>query len=184
MWSIILFVVLSLGVLSVLFTQLYRITYNQYRFGVPFIRSKNQWIEALLNNLKLQKGDLFLDLGCGDGIVMANVLEQFPHTQTIWYELSNTPILASEAYKKQFGSQFIIHQSDFFKADFSNANVIYCYLLPRLIKPVREKIKKECKPWTIFYSYVFIVPWITPEETLTIPIPNRKNDILYKYRVT
>jgi hypothetical protein len=94
----------------------------------------------------MEGGQVLLDLGYGDGIVMAAVLDKFPGVVARGYELVPEVVASSSDYQKKYGARFNIQTSDYFKADFGDASVIYCYLLPRLIKPVWEKMKRECKP--------------------------------------
>lgn len=178
---VIVWIGISIFVIMVLVAILGKMFYRYRRFGVPFIKSKDQGIQALLDHLELTPWDTFLDLWCGDGVVMDAVLERFPWTQAIGYEILPDGIEQSNHYKQKHRDRFIIHQSDYFISHFGNADVIYCYLLPRYIKPTWDKIQKECKPWTVFYSYVFKLDDIEPIQTIIVPVTWRKDDVLYVY---
>lgn len=176
-------IILSLFIVIILLIILTKMFYKQWRFGVPFIRSKNQWIQSLLEHLNMKAWEVFLDLWCGDGIVMAAVLDRFPWVKTRGYEILPKVCKLWDEFKKKYWNNFELINDDYFKADFSDTSVVYAYLLPRLIRPVWEKIKKECKPWTLFYSYVFVLPDVEPLEKIIVPVPGRKDDVLHVYIV-
>lgn len=171
------------AVVLVLLVILLRMFLKQRRFGVPFVRSKSQWISLLIEHLQMRPWQTFLDLGCGDGIVMAAVLEKFPEVHAIWYEYNPTICTLSQMFQQRYGTHFSIKNTDFFKENFSEAKVIYCYLLPRILKLVWEKIKKECASWTYVYSYVFPLKDIEPIQQIQVPVPWSKDDIMYVYEV-
>ena len=156
----------------------------KYRiFGVPFIKTQEALIAALLDNLKMKPWELFLDLWCGDGVVMAAVLEKFPWVIARGYEVLPEALELSDHYKKEYWDHFVIKNNDFMKEDFSDADVVYCYLLPRFITPIWEKIKWECKPWTIFYTNVFALKGVEPAEVIKVPLATGKVNMLYVYLV-
>ena len=71
------------------------------------------------------------------------------------------------------------------RADLSDANVIYCYLLPHFMGPLWKKLRQECKPGTLLYSYAFSVPGVTP-ETVMQPHPKGRERLgkLMVYKVS
>lgn len=170
-------------ILIILLRRLYKMFMNYRRFGVPFIKTNDNLIAALLDSLELRPWEIFLDLWCGDGIVMAAVLEKFPGVSAIGYEVLPKALELSAHYKNKYGERFVIKNNDFMKEDFSHADVVYCYLLPRFITPIREKIKKECKPWTLFYSNVFQLDGVEPHQTIEVSLNTGKVNTLYIYLV-
>ena len=179
------YVLLSLvcGVVVVLLVILLRMFLKQRRFGVPFVRSKSQCIDLFIDHLHMSPRQTFLDLWCGDGVVMAAVLEKFPEVYAKWYEFNPEVCALSQEFQKKYGKRFVIKNTDFFKEDFSEASVIYCYLLPRILKRVWKKIMQECIPWTHVYTYVFPLKDIAPIKQIQVPVPWKKDDILYVYLI-
>lgn len=178
--AIILIIVILIWLIYVLF----RMLIKQRWFGVPFVRTKNQSIDTLIQHIDILPWQVFVDLGCGDGIVMDAVLRNYPWAIARWYELDPKVIAQSHDYQLAHGSDFIIIQWDYFQADISDADIVYCYLLPRLLPHVRKMITTQCKPGTLVYSYVYPVPNIIPHTSHLIHISDKhKNDTLFIYIV-
>lgn len=176
-------IILSALVVIVLITVLTRMVRKHRWFGVPFIRTKQQSLDRLVEHIQIWPGQVFVDLGCGDGIVMNAVLDAYPWIQARWYELDPKVVSQSASYQLAHGSAFQIIQADYLQSDISDADVVYCYLLPRLMTHVWKMILRQCKPGTIVYSYVFPIPDLTPTNHYLIDIPSKKSDTLYQYLV-
>lgn len=176
-------VLLSILVPILLIYVLYRIAIKHWWFGVPFVRTKSQSIGILLQHIDIAAGQVFVDLGSGDGVVMDAVLRHCPWAITRWYELDPKAIAQSQPYQLAHGSDFTIIQWDYFQADISDADVIYCYLLPRLLPRVWRMITEQCKPGTVVYSYVFPIANIPAQSSHVINIPQRKDDTLFVYQL-
>lgn len=178
-----LLITLVSTVIIVLIALLINMFLKRWRFGVPFIRTKPQGIDVLLAHLSLQPGDLFVDMWCGDGIVLASVLERFPGVTAIGYEIRNDIWDTAQTYQKKYAERFTLHHASYTQADLSAATVVYCYLFPHHINAVREQMQKECRPRTKLYSYVFALKNIPPIATLPVPVPWKKDDVLYVYEI-
>jgi len=55
-------------------------------------------------------------------------------------------------------------RGDFFKEDWSEYEVIHCYLISYLMPKIWKKIKAECKPGTKLYSSAFEVPGVLSKK--------------------
>ncbi len=150
---------------------------------MPFVRSRKESINTLLEHLDMKPWQHFFEVWCGDGIVMAAVLDIFPWVITHWYEIIPEIYKLAEPYQKKYWENFIIHNADYYTADFSQADVIYSYLQPRFMKPIREKIKRECKAGTLLYANTFELKWEQPIDILTIKILWKKDNLIYIYQI-
>lgn len=148
-------------------------------FGVPFVPTPDYKIQKLIGSLKCKKWDVFLDIWCGDGKVIEAVKSKFPDIQCFGIENSLYPYLLSKKRKKINKLDYEVVYWNFFKKDFSQFNIIYCYLLPLHMKKVWKKISNECKPGTILYSSAFQVPDTTPSKKILI----EKDKYFYVYEL-
>jgi len=106
-----------------------------------------------------------------------------PWIITRWYEVNKDYYNLAKDKQKNHDNKFQIFNTNFFSADISDANIIYCYLMPHLMKSVRKKIKKECKSWTILYSNSFKIPKIKTESILRCESDTKFLNIIYVYKV-
>jgi 16S rRNA A1518/A1519 N6-dimethyltransferase RsmA/KsgA/DIM1 with predicted DNA glycosylase/AP lyase activity len=108
---------------------------------------KRKELKELVENMELKDGDVFADLGCGDGRVVFEVAKNFKNVKCIGYEISPIHIMIAKLSKIlcfPFSRRVQIIPEDFTKADLSEINVFYINWghksTPRL-----EKFKKNLK---------------------------------------
>jgi precorrin-6B methylase 2 len=90
------------------------------------IKKKN--LKELVKDLELKDGDVFADLGCGDGRVVFEVAKNFKKVKCIGYEISPIHIMIAKLSKLlcfPFSKRVQIIPEDFTKADLSGVDVVY-----------------------------------------------------------
>ncbi len=130
---------------------------------VPFVPTNKKIIKYIINLSELKKGEKVYDLGCGDGRFLIEAQKK-TDSEAVGYENALLPYLLAK-FKKFINTATIkINMSNFFNADLSDANVIYCYLGPYIMPRLAEKIKKECKKGTRIYSNSFSISTMKPTK--------------------
>jgi hypothetical protein len=71
---------------------------------------------------------------------------------------------------------------NFWTADLSEADVVFCYLFPDLMKDLALKLKANLKPGAVVVSCNFDLPGFVPEQVLR-PGNSLHNDPIYVYRL-
>ncbi len=123
--------------------------------GVPYVPTTYQEIDQMFAGLKIRKGSRYLELGSGDGRVLRHIVQQY-QLQGVGLELNPFLYCYSRLVLFWSGVQNItIKRVNFFDYSFSDADVIYCFLVPKLTKKVSQKIKAECQPGTLIISRGF-----------------------------
>jgi ribosomal protein L11 methylase PrmA len=119
--------------------------------GAPWVPARKFDLEPLLKDAGLKKGDLYIELGCGDGRLLAAAAD---HGATaVGYELN--PILWLVAYLRNIRRhQVSVRFGDLWKADLSNADVVMAFLMARTL-PRLEKKAMELKSGARLVSYIF-----------------------------
>jgi len=145
---------------------------------VPFVRTNASDIEFIVGKLKLSSQDVIYELGSGDGHV-AFLFERLAECRVVGYELGWFIVMWAKLKTKLIGSKAKFINQNFFKADWSSANIIYCYLFPPLMARVEEKFKKEMKPGSIAVVRDFPFPSMEYWEKHILPKGHR----LYVYKV-
>ena len=126
--------------------------------GAPWVPARKIDIQPLLRDAKLHKGDLFIELGCGDGRLLAAAADH--GAKAIGYELN--PILWCIAYLRNVGRrQVSVRLGNFWSVDLSQADVVMAFLVPRTTPRLAKKAK-ELKKGARLVSYIFPLPNRTP----------------------
>lgn len=135
---------------------------------VPFVPTRNEVLPAVFKLLNLNEGDIFYDLGCGDGRVVVEAAKRFPVKKAVCIELRRE--LAEEARRRarREGVDNVVHvvEADFFKVNLSEATAIYMYLLTSVNEALKPKLKRELKPGTRIVTLDFPIPGWEPVKTM------------------
>lgn len=126
-------------------------------FGVPYVPSESAVVAKMIAVAKLKNGDTVFDLGCGDGRLLF-AAEKKAKVKAIGYEVAPAMLLLAHFLKMLAKSKAKIHFKSLFSANLKEANVIFCYLMPRALEKLSKKIKNECKSGTLVISNTFKIP--------------------------
>jgi hypothetical protein len=152
---------------------------------VPYVISYKGVNEIIISRLKDNPRAIFIDLGCGDARLLSMVTEKFPTISARGYEIALYPLAKARQQQKKDCNRYKVIGEDFMKADLSDANVIFCYLLPHYMESIWKKIKNQCQAGTQLYSLAFPIFSIRPIDIIKIPDENLNNKVhnLYLYQV-
>ncbi|MBU0993365.1 MAG: class I SAM-dependent methyltransferase [Proteobacteria bacterium] len=148
--------------------------------GALYVSTSHVRVMSFLNEVKMAPGQLFIDIGCGDGRALRKACRLY-NVRGIGYEVN--PLAFLKAKCLSLGHKNIrIFFKNFFKDKLSDADVIFCYLFPDVMKQVSKKLKSELKPGTVIGSCNFELPGFVPEKVLR-PGNSLHNDPIYIYRM-
>lgn len=147
----------------------------------PWWTTSKEKSRALCKLLKLNKKDVFYELGSGTGTTLIVAAKEFgantvgieSSVTRVWYSKLKANLLAGLKNVK-------ILRKDFFTVDLSPASVVYLYLVPRVIKKIKPKLLKELKPGTKVASYMYEIDYLPlftedeKEQLFIYQIPNMK----------
>jgi hypothetical protein len=144
--------------------------------GAPYVPSNKNASESMICLATIKKGKKIVDLGSGDG----NLLFRSARlgASVTGYEINPFLVILTllrtlfSPYKKQVS----IYWRDMWKANISDADVVFVYLLPWKMKKLEEKLFTEMKKGSLVVSNSFIFPDKKPETSDT------KNHI-YTFRI-
>lgn len=125
-------------------------------FNAPFVPSGKKTTKKMIEVAKIKKGDIIFDLGCGDGqIVFA--AEKAGAGKSVGVEIS--PPIWVLAKIRQFFSKAkkseIRLGNIFSQKDVSDADIIFCFLLPEVMKRIFTDIWPKMKPDARIISHAF-----------------------------
>jgi hypothetical protein len=148
--------------------------------GALYVSTSKIRIASFFEAVPMQPGQLLVDLGCGDGRVLRHARKCF-NVRTIGYEINLLAYIKAKVLSIGLKNVEIIWK-DFWSADLSEADVVFCYLYPDVLPRLSRKLKADLKPGTIIVSCNFGLPKVKPFKVLR-PGGCLNNDPLYVYRV-
>ncbi len=123
--------------------------------GSPYLKSKKEIIKKSLELSGLKKGERFYDLGSGNGDVLIAAAKM--GVKAIGTEISPYYYIYSK-FRTWGKRNILIFYADIGRIDLSRADIIYCYLMPVMLKKLAPKFKKELKKSARVISIDFQIP--------------------------
>ena len=145
--------------------------------GVQFIGTPQKIYPQILKLAKLSSGENFVELGSGSGSLLRYVADN-SSARAKGIEISPLLVLYTKLVHSR-RADITVTLKNFKNVDLSDANCIYCYLLPKLMQKLAIKFREELRPGTAVISYAFPIPGKQPVRV--IPKAN-KFSALYLYR--
>jgi cyclopropane fatty-acyl-phospholipid synthase-like methyltransferase len=164
-------------VLTVLFLLPVALAWHKFAPWVPTRKNDMNRIFELAN---LKPGEVFYDLGCGDGRLVVQASKQY-QSRSVGFEVALPLYVVSRIRVLLSGSKNVqIKWRNFFKENFNTADVIYLFgTADTLGEDFQNKLKKETKPGTRVISYAFRIGNLTPDQ---INKPSTEHLPIYVYR--
>jgi SAM-dependent methyltransferase len=123
---------------------------------------------------------MLVDLGCGDGRVLREAQKRYG-VRTVGYEINPLAYLKARILSIGFNKIKIRHQN-FWDADLSDADVVFCYLYPDVMKRLAAKFVSGLKPGAVIVSSNFGLPGFVPSKILKLEC-SLYNDPIFIYRL-
>lgn len=133
--------------------------------GAPFVPTPMTAVNKMIKAANLKPGQIVYDIGCGDGRIV-HIASKNHNVKATGFELSPFVYLLARIRKFFWRSKAKIKFSDFKKHNLSDADVIFCYLLPDTLAKLYPKLAQELKPGTRVVSYAFPIAQWKEEEKL------------------
>jgi len=147
--------------------------------GVPYYPTHRKVYEAIGNLLPSSPEPFeFIDLGCGDGRLLAYLARNFPNGRFYGCELSPLAWLFALVRCLPYRSRVKIAFKDLWSIDVSRADFVYNFLAPPVMSKLWMKLSVEAKPTALLISNAFAFP-VAPIQT--IEFDGDKRSLLFLY---
>ncbi len=123
----------------------------------PWVPMKKKDLKRVNSLAALQDGDVFYEIGSGDGRVCHYIAKNNPKVHVIGIEMA-FPIYILSKIRNAFNPQdnLKLYHANAFKFDISNADVVYTFAMQKSInEKLKNKFLKELKKGAKIVSYVF-----------------------------
>lgn len=105
--------------------------------GAPYIPSSKKRIQSILKLGNFVEGDRVVDIGCGDGRVIAAVANEGVG-EAVGVEFSIPTYLLAKVYSSL--GVYKVYYKNFWRMDFGDYDVIVCFLLDKSMLEFEKKI--------------------------------------------
>ncbi|MGD1968954.1 MAG: class I SAM-dependent methyltransferase [Desulfobacterales bacterium] len=148
--------------------------------GALYVSTSRAKIAAFIDAVPMKADQMLVDIGCGDGRVLRKAQKRYG-VRTVGYEVN--PLAYLKARLFSIGSNRItIRRQNFWEADLSEADVVFCYLYPDVMKKLATKLVDGLKPGAIVVSSNFSLPGWSPGKILRLE-SSLHNDPIYIYHL-
>ncbi len=127
----------------------------------PFVPSSRKRHDTMMELADLKSTDVAYDLGCGDGRLVFRVAKKAK--KAIGYELS-VPLYLFGKIRQWFNPKSSIRYGNIWRQNYKDADVIFCYLLPRAMNQFYCDVWPHLKPGTRVISNAFQIHDVKPEK--------------------
>ena len=139
-----------------------------FRGHAPFIATRPKVGKVIAKEIQPKKNEIVYELGAGGGSIIRRLAKKYPQAKYYGLEYALLPWLLAKIQQSLFKSKIRIIKKNFFQADLSQADYIYCFLNIETMAKLEKKLLKECKPGAIVISYIFQLPHIKPYQALLV----------------
>jgi ribosomal protein L11 methylase PrmA len=124
--------------------------------GAPYVPTSKKQLAHIFKNLKLKKGEQFIELGSGDGRIVRYAVKEFG-VDGVGVEINPLLVWWSRflARRDNSASKALFVKKNIFDYSLRNADYLYIFLMPELIVKLLPKFKQELKKGTVVISHGF-----------------------------
>ena len=139
-WVVVIFTIIGGAAVLKILHALAIVVVHPVTQGAMFTSTARVKIRKALDAVPMKPGELFVDIGCGDGRVLRVARKRYGVT-CLGFEIN--PIAFTKAKLLTMGRKGLeVRCRNFWKADLGKANIVSCYLFPDVMRRLGEKLGK------------------------------------------
>lgn len=140
---------------------------------VPFVKTPQNVVDAMLALAEVGPGDRLLDLGSGDGRIVITAAKRWGIEATgVEIDPALIERARAEALRAGIADRARFIEADLFKIDLTQATVITMYLLPDVNLLLRPRLQ-QLRPGTRLVSHDWDMGDWEPDRTVLIDAPDK-----------
>jgi hypothetical protein len=172
--------VLVLLLLALLLGGMLSIVLFTLRTGISPMPTLGKVRRELLPLIEPELEGTLLELGAGWGTLAFALADRCPRAHVVAFELSPLPFAFCWLRQRLAPRPNLeVRRQDFFRASFSGASAVVCYLFPGAMTRLASKLLAELPPGARILSHTFALRGWTPLRTLVVPDLYRTPIYLY-----
>lgn len=148
----------------------------------PYVATKMTRIRKALNLSGLKKNQIFYELGSGDGRVVLEAARMGAKAFGVEQSIIRVWLSRQKAKKQNLKDAKFIH-GNIFKKNYSDADVVFIFLLPKGIAKLEPILKKELKKEAVIITQTFHFPNWKPYKKILVSDKSEPNTPLGKNKL-
>lgn len=149
------------------FVGLVLVYWSTFSTQVPLYVSRREVWRAVLAQLPERTGLRCIDLGSGLGGWVQYLARQRGDSHFSGIEAAPLPCWIGKL-RTLFQANARVSWGDFWKHDLSTYDMVFAYLSPVPMPEIWDKVRCEMRPGTLFISYRFSVPGVSPSAVVEL----------------
>lgn len=129
-------------------------------FGAPYVPTLAESRRNALDLLDLKPGQTLYELGSGDGSLLVEAAQR--GLVAVGYELNPLLVAIARWRGHKYDGRVRVVWSNFWKADFAQADGIFVFQMDRSMKHLEAKINREATSPVKVASHAFKLPDVKP----------------------
>ena len=129
---------------------------------VPWVPTRYELIGHVMRVARVGPGDVFYDLGCGDGRVVIEAAKRGARGVCVEIREDLLKQAMEAARKEGVADRIRFVRADFHQVSVKDATVVYMYLLTRVNESLRPKLERELRLGARVVTLDFEVPGWKP----------------------
>ncbi|MGD0029327.1 MAG: methyltransferase domain-containing protein [Candidatus Bathyarchaeia archaeon] len=132
----------------------------------PFVPSPPQVVQRMLNLAELKAGEVFFDLGAGDGRTVIMAAKEFG-ARAVGVELREDLVkkALSSVYEQNLQNRITLVNGDMFNVDLTSADVVFLYLTTSANEKIKPKLESDLKKGVRIVSHDYEITGWKPSKT-------------------
>lgn len=128
---------------------------NTTETGAPYVPLEPEVVERIMKMIKIKEGDVFYDLGSGDGRLVIAAAQRGAMAYGVEFDFFRVWYSRWCIFLLGLSSRAKIIKSNFFEIDLSQADVVTAYLLQETNDKLLPKLERELKVGTRVVGVAF-----------------------------
>lgn len=179
-WVVVIFTIIGGAAALKILHALAIVVVHPITQGAMYTSTGRVKIRKALDAVTMKRGELLVDIGCGDGRVLRAARKRYG-VSCLGFEIN--PIAFAKARLLSMGRKGVeIRCRNFWKADLGKADIVSCYLFPDVMRRLGTKLGKELASGARVISFNFPIPGWKHEAVLRAD-SRLHNDPIYIYRI-
>ena len=179
-WLVIVFTIIGGAAALKILHALAIVVVHPITQGAMYTSTGRVKIRKALDAVTMKRGELLVDIGCGDGRVLRAARKRYG-VSCLGFEIN--PIAFAKARLLSMGKKGVeIRCRNFWKADLGKADIVSCYLFPDVMRRLGAKLGKELASGARVISFNFPIPGWKHEAVLRAD-SKLHNDPIYIYKI-
>jgi len=164
--------------LTVALLILFSLIFYTLKNGISPMPTSEKVKRALMDVLPDLEDGVIIDLGSGWGNLIFPLASRYQDCHIFGYENSPIPFWFSSLLNHK--KNLKIRKANFFDISLQDADMVICYLFPKGMEKLKEKLEKELKPGTHVVSHTFAIPEWEPKTVIEVSDLHHSKIYLYE----